>query len=409
MSWLEKIETDMVITCGDGAEYRPDWVNANMTVEYNIAEFEFKEVVGTLVRRGTPRGARYGIEIFFQGEEHLDVAEDFRNSAADPQPWKIYHPYYKGILVQPIGLTFDNSVENVTRITGIIVETITTDGLKPQVSAPDKIAEDKITTDVLLTESYVEQVPAPAAADRISLQQNIDNLYASVSGFIQTNTDISAFRNAYNQANSTLNTAVFDTQSLLNQVQALANLPAEFEDTLINRMNMLGYQIAQINNTVANILTKSGKVLYEHNMGTLLGAMVQAAVTGYGSYYNTRNGVLTIIDIIYANYERYIANLDTLQSLNGATLLSYIPNAKALNALSRLVGLGVTALLQIAGNARQERTVYLEEDSNCFLLANRFYGLKKDDSTIDFFRDSNDIKLSNNLIIPKGTMLKYYV
>lgn len=399
----------MVITCGDGTQFRPDWLNANKTVEYNVAEFEFKELAGTLVYRGLPRGARYGIELFFQGADHLDSAAAFEAAAADPRAWTMYHPYYGTITVQPIGLTFDNSAENISRITGVIVETISTGELRTTVSAADKIANDKAAADAALAASYVKDVPSPVAADRISIADHIDNIYEDVSEFIQSNTDISDFTNAYNEANTTLNKASFNTLQLVQQVQALINLPATFADTLAKRLNMLALQLSFLNSGVASIARVADKKLYENNAGTVIGAMVLASVTSPGDAYANRTGVLSVIDTIYDAYNEYLEQLDSLQSINGGSPDSYIPNGPAISALGKLVSYAVTALLDVAADAKQERRLALEEDSNCILLANRFYGLKDDDSTIDYFRETNNIKITENLIIRKGREIVYYV
>lgn len=46
MSWIDKIKTELIITCGDGKQYKPQWINAVKTKDYNVAEFEFPEVSG---------------------------------------------------------------------------------------------------------------------------------------------------------------------------------------------------------------------------------------------------------------------------------------------------------------------------------------------------------------------------
>ena len=28
MSWIDKIKTELIITCGDGKQYKPQWINA---------------------------------------------------------------------------------------------------------------------------------------------------------------------------------------------------------------------------------------------------------------------------------------------------------------------------------------------------------------------------------------------
>ncbi len=67
MSWIDKIQDQLIITCGDGKEFRPSWINASKDMNFNVSLFEFPNIKGTLVKRGTPIGKAYNLQIFFQG------------------------------------------------------------------------------------------------------------------------------------------------------------------------------------------------------------------------------------------------------------------------------------------------------------------------------------------------------
>ena len=88
-------------------------------------EFNFPGVSGSLVSRRLPKGRRYALELYFQGEDNTTIADAFETSADDPRPWTLSHPLYGQLTVQPLSLSFDNSKMNSTRVTGTVVETIT--------------------------------------------------------------------------------------------------------------------------------------------------------------------------------------------------------------------------------------------------------------------------------------------
>jgi hypothetical protein len=44
MSWIENIKNDLQITTGDGKKYKPSWLNATKSIDYNISEFEFQKL-----------------------------------------------------------------------------------------------------------------------------------------------------------------------------------------------------------------------------------------------------------------------------------------------------------------------------------------------------------------------------
>lgn len=409
MSWLNKIKTDLTITCGDGSEYVPDWVNASKAKDYNVAEFEFVETDGALVERRRPKARRLAIEILFQGEDHLDIAEQFEASADDPAAWTITHPYYGAILVQPISLTFDNSVHNISRVTGIVVETIDGGVLRPKLSVPDKIAEDKIVADGNLATTFSNDIPAKKVSVLQQLTKSVDSMYNNISKKIADNTDFSEFFNAYNEVNALINEVVYDGLALIQQVQNLISMPANFAQTITDRLAMLRLQFSLLSDGVANLITRDSKKIYEAMAGTVITTTVLSSVTNIGNAYINRTDVLDMIDAIYQLHNDYIADLDTLQTDNGGSPDSFIADATSLISISSLVGYAITELIAYAGNSRQERSIYLEEDSNVILLAQRFYGLTADDSTIDYVIETNKIQLKEMLEVKKGRKLVYYV
>ncbi len=125
-SWIEKIQKQFSIAVG-GTIYKPSYFNANRAFEYNFAEFDFRNLDGTLVDRRRRRGTVYNLDMQFQGDNNIDVATAFQNSAnSNTNPWQISHPFYGKLLVQPITPVFHdngNKILNTTRITVTVRET----------------------------------------------------------------------------------------------------------------------------------------------------------------------------------------------------------------------------------------------------------------------------------------------
>ena len=76
-SWLDLVKTDYVIKTGDAFTYKPLWLNARKSKKFNISQFEFKGINGSLVKKGNPQARVYDIEIYFQGADHMDQAKLF--------------------------------------------------------------------------------------------------------------------------------------------------------------------------------------------------------------------------------------------------------------------------------------------------------------------------------------------
>lgn len=408
MSWIEKLETPYKITCGDGKSYTPLWSNVSKEIEYNISTFEFKGLAGTLVDRGMPKGTKYNIELYFQGENHLDTAQAFETSAADPNPWVIQHPFYGSLTVQPIGLVFDNSAFNVSKIVGQVIATITEKAPVVALSPEDKIQEDKVTCDDQLTQTYMDDVQ-PKVADVEEMKKNATTVYKEGQKTLTNTLDAEKYTNAFNNAYGYISNAVAQPLAAIRQLQALINLPAQFADSVKNRINCLLKQMEQLRSSLETILTKSSKKLFENNAGTLVGAVALAAITGVTDDYSNRRQVSDVITLVIGVYNNYLSDLDKLQTLNGGQPQSYIPDAPSIIQLGQLISYTVNSLFQIADNAKQERTLMLEEDSNVILVAQRLYGLLIDDSTLDTLIATNEFGLDDMLELKKGRQILYYV
>ena len=407
MSWVDKSQTVFLITTGDGKEFEFLWVPTSKEVEYNIAEFEFPGVSGTLVQRGQPKGVRYELEVYFQGEKNIEQSLDFQQSANDPRPWTIAHPLYGTVVVEPISLRYDNRAYNITKITGTLIETITQDNPKNTIIPADKIIIDNESVNETFANAFVTDIPEPTTADIITLTENTSSVYNDVKTKISNTLDAEAYFNAFNTANAAILDATEFPLECIQKVQAILNAPFQFADSVKNRVNTLVSQFNRLHDSVENLIRRGDKKIFENNAGITVAAICAGSVTSPD--YKNRNDVVAIIDQLTDVYNTYVADLDSIQSDNGGTSDSYIPNADSLIALNNLVNFTLSNLYDIALNSKQERIIYAEDDTNVILLAHRFYGLLPDDSTIQQIIDNNNIGLNEMLSIRKGREIIYYV
>lgn len=404
MSWIEQINTDFKITTGDTSQYYPKWFNAKSGKVFNLSEFNFKGVTGTLADRRLPQGRTFPVEIVFDGPECLTIAAAFSKSADNPKAWTIEHPIYGQIVVQPKSLELDNSDLNVSRFFVQLIETIGTKALNTGVSAPDKIVADAAVTQQKFTDTLAAEIPVPPVSTLQAMTDKVNALYDSISASIADEADFTAFTNAYNQANTLISATEYDVTALVAQIQAVAYFPSGFVGSVYNRLTLLATQFVRLFDSV---VTPQNKRLYENNAGTTVLAMCVASVTD--TDYITRTNVLDAVTVIVDTYNEYIANLDTIQTPNGGDLDSYIPDADSITDLTDLVRYTVASLFDIATSAKQERTMYAAEDTNVILLAFQLYGLLADDSTIDTLIADNDIGIEEILQIEKGRRIVYNV
>jgi hypothetical protein len=406
MSWIERIKNDLVIRTGDGLEYRPNWINAVKTKDYNVSEFTFPNVSGTLVTRELPRGRKYGLEIYFQGENNIDDANAFEASADDPRAWEISHPYYDLLIVQPLSMQIDNTQHNVTKFQISVVETITENNPRTAQNATDKIIADQVIVSEELAQDFENNVK-PDAEDVADMAEKNSLFYNIGKKIAKLNEDFQSYYNAFNKATAAINNAISEVGQAIRAVQTVINAPALFVQNIKQRIEAIEDQFSKLRDSVSNILNPNSSRIYENNAGSLISSFAVALVSNVE--YQNRSEVLDYIDQLNAAYTVYLADLDSLQSDSNNSPDSYFPSYQSQKSLNDLINFTISNLFDIAINARQERFVILEKDDNIINLTHRFYGLNVDDSAIDEFVDSNNIGLNEMLGLKKGRTIVYYV
>jgi hypothetical protein len=430
MSWESDFKGKFIITTGDGKVYFPLWKNnAVKEITYNIAQFDFPNIKGSLVNRSMPQARQFSIEIYFQGEDNLTVAQNFETSANDSRAWTISHPIFGLILCQPVGLKFDYSGYNVTAITGSILETLGSDGLKTTIIPYDQIKANKLSNDDLQALSFgtsqfnpkIKPVNAPSVTTQKGLLKKINQgIYDIGKKQLKLTEDAGEYLNKFTAANAAVDNLISQPQFAIRAIQELVNFPAEMVTSVKIRLNVLQSQFNYLATQVTSASSRIEKVYYEIFGNCTISTMDTAAITSYDKAnqlvtsgelpdYGTRSDVLSVIGKLQEVYNQYLSSLDALQTDNGGSVDSYIPNSDTLSGVDELMNYTIQNLYTIALSSKQERTLILDKDSNLILLAHRLYGLKPDDSTIDTLMKNNNICLNEIMQIRKGRSLVYYI
>lgn len=415
MSWKNNVQDTFVIKTGDGRTYTPLWKNdSTKEIDFNIAQFDFPKVQGSKIDRGTPMARKFSLHIYFQGDDNLVTALNFEISSRDPRPWNISHPIYGKLLVQPTSLKFDFSGFNSCDITGTLLETLGSAGLKITIDPSDKIRADKDALDQRMASAFAERTALLKARGRTVGQLNgltvINNkIYAIGSKAMKLTEDAGTYLDKFNVANATIAMGLDEASIIMQNLQAVINFPGQMVNSLKIRVGVITSQFATLRANLGIITRQSDKINYEATSGTLMGSMCTNVITDTDLEFKTKNDVLAQVEEIQAVHDQYIADIDSLMTPTGGTEDSYVPDAESIQKLNDLVSYTISNLYNIALTAKQERVIVLEDDSNPIVLAHRFYGLLPDDSTIALFMDNNNIGLNEILQIRKGRTLSFYI
>lgn len=408
MSWIEKIQSDLIIQTGDGKKFKPLWMNATKELSFNVAEFEFPEVEGTLVKKSKVKGRKYNLELYFQGADHLTIAEDFENSSKDPRPWLMLHPFYGSIRVQPSSLLFDNSDLNVSKIVGVVTETILDEYPKGQESPIDKIANDAEVCNETFANKYAAEV-SPEARDISYMKAYTEKFSAISKQIIKGSEMVNEYSNSFNVALGAINTATAGPLMAMRSIQNTIKAPARFENNVKDRFDTLRSEFDLLRSLVSVNASRHEKYFYQTSGGAVLSSMAVALSTPNPGDFVIRETVSDFAQKFLDAYNIFVSDLDLMQSVNGGIANGFTPDFESMHNLISLVNYTLSNLFNIASEAKQERIVILEKDSNWVLLAHRFYGLQTGDSVIQTLIDQNGLGLDSILIVRKNTQIKYFI
>lgn len=414
MSWKDRESAEYIITTGDGAKYHPFWMRQSVSrkFDFNIAKFNFKDIPGTLVSRGTIQGGNYDLEIKFQGDDHLNTADAFLKSAKNSRAWIIAHPTYGTLYVQPCCISFDNSKANVTTINCEVTETITSTGLEITSSPADVVTANSLVANDTFGKTTAVILSTPNVPVLIQLKNFIDGTYRAILAKIAPiQQELTDLNNAYNAINNLINTTIYDVTDLVKKLHDFAMVAVKFANSVEARLDMYITALTDLGNDIAFLLTPDSKRIFETNAGVIISAMCTTTFTNIADDYKYRPDALAIIQILVDAYNNYITNLNGLQTLNGGELNSYMPDPDSIIALQGLVSYAIKSLLLLSVNSKQQLIYTLPYDTNLIAAAYLLYGLLPDDSTIQQLIDNNNIGMGGTieiLILKAGRKIIYY-
>lgn len=403
MSWKDNLnQVVFTIVTGDKKEYTPKWQSATKDVDYNTALFEFVNVEGTLVLRKKPKGRKFELEFYFDGENAVEIGESFEKSARDNRNWTVKHPFFGNFQCQPLSLKQDNTVLNISKFNVPVIETITKIYPSQNIVIVDKISEYAIKTNISQAQSF-----AGGEINKSVLKENVNILDRTYSKIISSDSELVTFKKIVSDAVVAIDSAISTPLIIIRSIQAVINYPATIVQTVKSRFNTLNESLEGLINSFNG--TRADKFKIESLGGSIISSMTIASSTNITNDYDLRNDIVFQQSNLISAYNRYLAFLDSQQTVRADNNLSFIPNFTGINDLNTVLNLTVANLLDLIFEAKQEREFILEKDSNIILLTHRFYSLDVDDLNIDKFMKTNNIGINEILNIRKGRKILYYV
>src|SRR5690606_16149755 len=105
----------------------------------------------------------------------------------------------------------------------------------------------------------------------------------------------------------------------------------------------------------------------------------------------------------------YLDSIDSFQNVSPDPDMNYTLNADSLSIIFKTLPMALIELSKLSYQAKQERVVILDRDSNLIILTHKYFGLDEEDLNIERFRLVNNIKNRRVFNIKKGAQIKYFV
>ena len=389
MSWKDNIENiELTIVTGDNEIFKPLYTTSSQDIEFNVSEFNFIELEGTLVTRKKVKSQKIPLNIIFQGDDHIDIAEKFLESSKDPRYWTITHPIIGEIYGHPASINKINDDLNTVVFNIDFWETILPGQIKSAKVYPLELIESKNFE--LIEFGSLNLIP-DQKPELKSLVAKIQSRY----DVLIDKTNIDKYKGFIADAMSGIDKLLSEPQKAIRNISNLIQFPAYIQGSIKIRMNI----VKAILDDILEILPKN-KIVYSIFGGAVIAAISQIILKPGENYFITRSQVREQFNILSQTYDLFLNEVDDgnfQQDFQEAITLNEI----VINTLYYLY--------DVSFDAKQERFDIVESDTNLILLTHKYMGLDFEDKNLNTFRELNGIKNKNLFIVKKGRKITYLV
>ena len=389
MSWRDNIENiEFTIVTGDNEIFKPLYASSSQDLEFNVSEFNFIELEGTLVTRKKVKSQKIPLNITFQGDDHIDIAEKFLQSSKDPRYWTVTHPIIGEVYGHPASISKANDDLNTVVFSIDFWETIRPGEVLSSKVYPLELIESK---NIELIEFGSLNLIPDQKPELKSLVSKIESRYDTLINA----TNIDQFKGLLSNAMSGIDDLLKEPQKAIRNISQLIQFPAYIEGILKNRVKL----IQAILNDIKEIFPDNN-LNYSIFGGAVVSGIAQIILKPSENDFITRNDVQVQFNNLADVYDNFLNDIDNnnfQQDFQEAITLNEI----IINTLYYLY--------DVSFDAKQERYDIVESDTNLILLTHKYMGLDKEDKNLNTFREINGIKNKNLFIVKKGRKITYLV
>lgn len=407
MSWIDKLENSVFsITTGDGRVYNPLLRISETTKEFNTSIFEFINKPGSFVDRKKVKARQFPLNFYFQGADNVDQSQAFDQSANDPRAWIVVHPFYGNIKGQPISISRNDSNFNSTEFNVDFWETISDSLPKMTASLPDVVRSKQIDFKVLSPVDYASKVilkPADVTTVKTISEQLSNTISNALDGLSYDD-----FQLIKNNAATNIDNLITSPVAAMQGIMDVINYPETLGISTYLRIELATAVYGNIKAILAKF-NSNNKAFFETAAGAAVIALANIVTNPNLGDVVTRNDLMVLSGALTGLFQDYNTTIDASYVADTDNINKFSASIQTQNIIRETVIQTISGLSEQAINAKQERIVLLERDSNLIVLTHKYMGLDRFDANLERFRKVNNIKNKKLFSVKKGTAIKYYV
>lgn len=407
MSWKDKIENSKFsIKTGDNKEFFPLTKIGSKSKEFNTSIFDFIDIEGSFVDRRKAKSSKYDFTFYFQGDNHIEDSEAFEISSNDSKFWTVEHPIFGTIKGQPVNLTRNESNLGITEFSVEFWETIEGGYLKKKESVLDKNLD-------LQNKLFEKNSNSLLNADLKAIdQKNSKSLIDQINSRIEkvlSDEFYNDYQEIFSDALNSVDNIILKPVDTISKINRLIDIPNDFKQSVEFRGKLMNHIWNDIKDIFGKVFSFNDNSFIESLGAAVVASLSVACLKPLENDYITSKNTLNAAFTLNSLFTDYLNLIDVLQKKSNGNNKPFVLNFETQFLLKQMVSSTIFNLFSVAFEAKQERNIYLERDSNLILITHKYFGLDSEDKNLELVRQINGIKNNSLFKIKKGTKITYFV
>ena len=427
MSWRDRLRAG-AITTPNGQRFSYDYEDLEKEVQKKTNIYTFGSTPGALVQDFGLGVTTYPLRIIFNGDNYDRTANSFETGAGFKGVSLLEHPIYG---IKNVNITGYRRLDRLkTAANQAIFEVELVETIIPAVPTSAEALKSTIIGDLNDLQDIQGQafdaVNYDNVSDLLAARERITQFVKDFSGGFENITNqvqgiSDASDNTVNFITDNIDELLEDPPNLAASVYNLARIPARSTAAISSRVSAY---IDTLANQVGEIAGLFGADLLNARTEAQLNTTAALAGLAGSTLFPddtllTRPAATDIVDDLLTAYRAVQNFLDTEQfnSLDESLTNTYSVNDALNQGIKDIISKTAGNLLQLAFSLKQERIIFLDNETNMIPLCFKLYGGKIEDeivegtgkSKLDFLIETNELTGAELITIPKGREIRYYV